>query len=447
MRLPAAVLGVVVVAVATMGFVPRGRAPSLPSSLYSVGVGVAADGGRVPLPVGKDAGENPFHPGTRVLLPARDATLTEIVRVRARAAQEQAWLAAACVPGAGTRFADLSATALLDLRVLTLTGGAMVAGWTDRWRYVWPRDASAGAAALAVSGHVDDAAQVMAFLERQQRRDGRFEARYRPDGSGAPDDRGIQLDGSGWALWGLAAVARATPPQDRAGVVAARRALLDRSVAALLRVTSDGRELPPPSPDYWEVRERRVTLGSVAPMIAGLHAASELYTVLGEPVRARQTLRAAERLTATVRDRFAGSGYQRYPDRGGADSAVAMMMPPFQPVADPQVVAAFRAAPARLARPGGGLAPGEQWREQTVSWTPETALFALGAAASGDRAEAVQRLTWLDSRRTPLGSLPEKVLADGRPAGVAPLAWTAALVLLTLHELDGTAGTGCTAGG
>ncbi|MBI4942415.1 MAG: glycoside hydrolase family 15, partial [Actinobacteria bacterium] len=179
----------------------------------------------------------------------------------------------------------------------------------------------------------------------------------------------------------------------------------------------------------------------------GLHAASELYTVLGDPARAREAGRAAERLTGTVRDRFAGSGYQRYPDRGGADSALAMMMPPFQPVADPQVGAAFRAAPPRLARPGGGLAPGEQWREQTVSWTPETALFALASAAAGDRDEAVRRLTWLDSRRTPLGALPEKVLADGRPAGVAPLAWTAALVLLTLHELDGTAGTGCAAPG
>ena len=284
---------------------------------------------------------------------------------------------------------------------------------------------------------------MLAFLEREQRADGRFEARYLPDGSGVPDDRGVQLDGSGWALWGLAAVARATPAADRAAVVAARRALLDRSVGALRRVTADGRRLPPPSPDYWEVGERRVTLGSVAPMIAGLYAASELYTVIGDGARARAARRAAQRLTGTVRDRFAASGYQRYTDRGGADSALAMMLPPFQPSADPAVLAAFRAAPGRLARPGGGLAPGEAWREQTVSWTPETALFALGAAATGDRAEASRRLTWLDSHRTPLGALPEKVLADGRPAGVAPLAWTAALVVLALHELDGTAGPGC----
>ena len=33
------------------------------------------------------------------------------------------------------------------------------------------------------------------------------------------------------------------------------------------------------------------------------------------------------------------------------------------------------------------------------------------------------------------GSFPEKVLYDGRPAAVAPLAWTAALVVIARHEL------------
>ena len=44
-------------------------------------------------------------------------------------------------------------------------------------------------------------------------------------------------------------------------------------------------------------------------------------------------------------------------------------------------------------------------------------------------------LDWLDRHRTPAGSFPEKVLADGRPASVAPLAWTAAAVLLTADTL------------
>jgi len=54
-------------------------------------------------------------------------------------------------------------------------------------------------------------------------------------------------------------------------------------------------------------------------------------------------------------------------------------------------------------------------------------------AAKADRAEAL--LTWLGDHRTDAGSFPEKVLYDGRPAAVAPLAWTAALVVIARHEL------------
>ena len=44
-------------------------------------------------------------------------------------------------------------------------------------------------------------------------------------------------------------------------------------------------------------------------------------------------------------------------------------------------------------------------------------------------------LSWLAAHRTEQGSLPEKVLHDGRPAQVAPLAWTAANTLLALDAL------------
>ena len=82
------------------------------------------------------------------------------------------------------------------------------------------------------------------------------------------------------------------------------------------------------------------------------------------------------------------------------------------------------------------MAPGTDWHDQRVSWTPETALFALSSAAAGDRANAERWLDWLAAHRTAVGSLPEKVDADGRPAGATPLAWTDALVLLTLATLD-----------
>jgi GH15 family glucan-1,4-alpha-glucosidase len=59
---------------------------------------------------------------------------------------------------------------------------------------------------------------------------------------------------------------------------------------------------------------------------------------------------------------------------------------------------------------------------------------------SGRPQVATRWLDWLDAHRTRWGSLPEKVLADGAPAGPAPLAWTAALVVLTAAELDSANG-------
>ena len=101
-------------------------------------------------------------------------------------------------------------------------------------------------------------------------------------------------------------------------------------------------------------------------------------------------------------------------------------------------------------RAAGGLAPGTDWKQDGVSWTPETGLVALTAAASGRRDVAERWLDWLNGHRSPWGSLPEKVTARGRPAGPAPLAWTASLVVLTAEELlaqPGVSGSHLEAGG
>ena len=59
----------------------------------------------------------------------------------------------------------------------------------------------------------------------------------------------------------------------------------------------------------------------------------------------------------------------------------------------------------------------------------------MTAAYLGERDEALARLRWLDRHRTAAGSLPEKVLPDGQPASVSPLAWTAAAVVITADQL------------
>ena len=117
--------------------------------------------------------------------------------------QQADWLAAGTVPQVTGLDGDLVRAALLDLHLLSRAHGVPVAGWTTAWRHVWPRDSAFAASALARTGHLADAERILDFLARVQPVSGLFQARYLPDGSGVPDDRGVQLDGIGWALWAM----------------------------------------------------------------------------------------------------------------------------------------------------------------------------------------------------------------------------------------------------
>ena len=429
-RLPVPVtLGLCLALLLTAGGVVLARVAPQDADIPLAGETVAVGPGGVVVEV--PPGARTTIPGTRVIAGPGSA---------AAVAAEQAWLAAGTVPavpelGAGS---DLVRGAMLDLHVLTQTYGVPVAGWTGPWRYVWPRDAAFAAVAFARTGHVDDAERVLDFLGRVQPGSGVFQARYLPDGSGVPDDRGTQLDGSGWALWATAGVADALPAAARAPFVARHRPLVERSTAAVLAATDRPGGLPPASPDYWEVRERRTTLATAAVLRAGLESAVRLETMAGDPAAADRASAAATRLGAAITSAFAPRGFPRRlgGSAGSVDLGVAFLLPPFADTVDPAAYARFQTAPAVMGRPAGGLAPGGSWKRDGVSWTPTTATWALVAAGSGDRAQAVSRLAWLEDHRTADGSLPEKVLSDGRPAAVAPLAWTAAAVVLTATELS-----------
>jgi len=355
-----------------------------------------------------------------------------------------AWLARGSVPGKGTDWQEMVRTALLDLHQLSGPNGAVAAGAAPHWNYAWPRDTAFAAVALARTGHHREALQSLAFLQRVQLADGGFEARYLLNGKGAPDDRARQSDGAGWALWAAWEVSRVSTSRDGASPSTALRPLLDEATAFALAATRDGRRLPPPSPDYWEVGVSRTSLGTVAPLLAGLAASQQMYAALGESALAQRSAAAASRLRVLVRQRF-GDGYQRFGagalrslrvGGGGLDAAVTFLMPPFAQNPAPQVVDAWTRYQSDALRAAGGLSPGSQWKQDGISWTPETALVAYTAAVSGRPEVAARWMDWLSAQRTPWGSLPEKVLASGAPAGPAPLAWTAALVVLTAAELE-----------
>jgi glucoamylase len=377
-----------------------------------------------------DVDDQELVPGTRVLAHTDDS---------ARSAAEQlSWLAAGKVP----RIPELASStmvpdALLDLYVLGHSYGVAVAGWAPNWRYVWPRDSALVATALARTGHVDDAERLIGFLEQVQPKSGVFEARYQPDGSGVPDRRGVQSDGIGWALWAMDEIAEQLPATRRPAFVKQHRSLLHRSTQAALAMIENGKSLPAPSSDYWERKERKLTLATAALLLAGLRSSAALYGILGEDEAASQAATGAAALAVAVQHAFARDGFPR--TLGGrsdsVDLGVSFLLPPFAPWADPSALQVWRGSVAHLLRPAGGLAPGGSWREDGVSWNTATSSYAMTAAFVGDRSAGVSWLRWLDAHRTQQGSLPEKVLYDGQPASVAPLAWAAAAVIIAVDEL------------
>lgn len=387
----------------------------------------------------------------------------EVSVLAAREAGVQAWLASGWVPDPADPHAAMVRTALRDVHTLTAPGGAapgaVLAGASPAWRFVWPRDASCVAVALARTGHQQDALDTLLLLQELQADDGSLQARYLPAGDGGvPDDRPAQEDGPGWVLWAAAEAiesgmpsggSAASTPQARRGsgasaasqreVAAQLTPLVVRSAGRLLERIDPATGLPRPSPDYWERPEEHLTLGIAATSLMGLEAAAELHARglvpdmawLDGGVDPAALAPAAAGLRARIEADF-GPGFPRHVG-GRPDAAVTLLLPPFvdEPVRGAD--AARLRSQAAQARPAGGVAPGAGWRNDGVSWTPQTALQAVAAAHNAHPEEAARWVTWLDEHRTDAGALPEKVLHDGDPAAVAPLAWTAALVVLAVR--------------
>jgi glucoamylase len=368
----------------------------------------------------------PLEPGTRV-----------VVGGPAGAARAQrTWVASSTVGqhiGSPSMYVD----ALLDLETLNRTYGVTVAGWSPAWRYVWPRDSALVASAYARTGHVETAVEQLEFLQRVQPGGGVFQARYAPDGSGPPDSRGEQIDGTGWALWGMAEVLRQAAPSQRPAIMTRLATLRSRSEGALLALTAGGVRLPPVSADYWETSETGPTLATSALVLAGLRSSQAMAELAGEDASAVRA--AADQFEAVVLDAFGADGFPRR--LGGRSSSVdlgvAFLLAPFGTITDERVVAAWVGSARHMRRVGGGLAPGGSWRKDGVSWTPTMVTFALVQACQSDRSGLETTLNWIDGHRTSLGSIPEKVRPDGAPAGPAPLAWSSAGVLIAADLADG----------
>lgn len=394
-----------------------------------------------------------FEPDSSILRTAGDtfvapglsapSALTQSACATVAEQADREWLRAGTVPGDTAASRAMATRALLDLRLDVRPNGAVVAGWRPGWDYVWPRDSSWVAVALAQTGHPAMAYRILRFLQRMQPDDGIWAARYLPDGSGPVlDGRPAQLDADGWvpwAVWSWAATQPLTPGGQSRRELAQLWPMVVRSADAAARsLARDG--LPGPAMDYWE-NSVEVTLGTAAPLLAGLRAAAALAAGLGGAAAAgdgRRWAAAADRLAGAITAAFGRTGYQRVPLAGsGADAAVTFLGPPFAEPS-PQVLRAARSAQQALTVSNGGLGPGEAWSgTPDVAWTAETAFFALFDASTGQHGQAAALLDWLAAHRTKLGSLPEQVNSAGQPASTAPLSWTDAVTLLALLAQSG----------
>ncbi|MGC5628270.1 glycoside hydrolase family 15 [Georgenia sp. Z1344] len=474
----AAVLAFVSLALVTGANVVQGQrgGTSAYIALYQDGLGTGADGLVRSLPAGRDA---EYLPGSRVVVPER---ATDLPAARLQAARERRWLADGIVPGDGTQWEELVAGALLDLHALQGGRGTsgpvadtdervVLAAWHPRWQYVWPRDTAFVAVALARTGHVEDAADALVAVGEAQADDGLLAPRYLPDLSGTPDDRPPQGDGPGWLLWsagltveaceeqaagggeeagtddgaGADADAGTGDPPDCAAVLEALAPMIEHSVTAVLAATDGPSPLPEPTSDYWEIPEDRLPLGAVAPQWAGLQAAPALLEALGEDELADRARGRADALGQALEASYGVRGWTRYASwdptaavRGvsGRDASTSFLLPPFTEAPPAGAEAAWLVSAGEMARPAGGLAPGSSWRRDGISWTPQTSLYAWVAAVNDRPDDAVRRLAWVEAHRTASGAIPEKVLADGSPAAVAPLAWSAANVVLAVLALE-----------
>ena len=304
--------------------------------------------------------------------------------LRDAAHADRRWLGRARPLGAGVpRWAErMYRRSLLVLRALVdRRSGAIAAGVRDRWAFVWPRDAAAGAIALADAGYRPVARRVVGFLEGLPLESA---ARFRGDRSAVDDGREIPGDARGWVA--AAARSAALPAPD------AEAGWRDRG-------------------DYGEREDDR---------------GDYLANAIASSVRAARIRRLFGTAAGLVRR--AGD------PRSGWDSAAAWAVRPFP---RPALFGLLRAELTSLAREAGpfGLVPAERW-PGSFPWTAPTAWTAWSLAALGERREALRLLGSLRRAANGAGLLPERVSdLEGVADSTTPLGWSHAFALLALREL------------
>jgi glycosyl hydrolase family 15 len=346
-----------------------------------------------------------YLPGTNVLRTVGRVGGTRAVVVRSLdgrtgARADRRWIGRArpLGPGAPGWARRMYVRSLLVLRALTdRRNGAVAAGARDGWAYVWPRDASTVAMALASAGYRTEARRIVRFLLGLD-----LEAAARFHGDGTPvEGRGAQGDAAGW----VAAAARAVGLPATVSWQAWRN-----------------------RPDYQEGSSGDY-IGNAIASTAAKGRISDAYRQESARELPAREIRQGFRTPGGLLARQAGN------PASGIDSAVAWAVRPF-PL--PPLFPLARHSLLRLVARSGrfGIVPSEDWGGGVDPWTAPTAWAAWSLAALGERRAALRLIGDLRRAATPLGTLPERVDArTGIPTSTTPLAWSHAFAILALRQL------------
>jgi GH15 family glucan-1,4-alpha-glucosidase len=336
----------------------------------------------------------------------------------------------------------------------------------DTYSYMWPRDGALTAAALDDAGYGDLSRRFFDFCARVISDSGYFLHKYNPDGSLGSSwhpwygDEQMQLpiqeDETALVLWAL------WRHFERWRDVESLKPLYRPVIAAAAEFLEDYRNpatgLPLPSYDLWEER-RGVSTFTAGAVYGGLTAAANFARLFGDEAAAARYEAAADEVRAGMAAHLfvrSVNRFSRLLTESGADLTVDASLyggwafGAFSP-GDPMVKSTMAAVREQLwvgtavggcARYSGdlyqravgqGSIPGNPWLICTL-WLAQYEIQAATSPEDLKRAEAY--LQWVTRRAAPSGVLSEQVDPfDGSLRSVAPLTWSHAEFVWTVHRL------------
>ncbi len=339
--------------------------------------------------------------------------------------------------------------ALITLAQHVTDEGAILAAPTalnPPYRFVWPRDSTYIALALAEAGFPRMAERALGFLERVQKASGEFAVNYFADASRPLWDFGTdgnEHDQPASLAWGAVRLGAITGDQ---AWLDARWPAVRRSCEFLIGVQrADG--LLGPCRDLWELDTDGTWTYSNGAAWAGLQAGAALADRKSAPGDAARYRAAADRLRQAMESKLVVSGRFARGLRGTRVDPVveaanlALGSPWFGvfPDVHPLLSATGRAVSDQLTSPWGGIRryEGDRYYDGQP-WPVATAWLALHQLELGDRPGAVRLFDTLTryARETDSLMLGEQ-FDESRQRWVSamPLAWSEAMYVKTALAL------------